>query len=185
MELARGGRGRSRPTRPGGRSRRSPRPWSGEVDLVRLFFLLEEARSPRPAASRCARPAGPARRSPPPAPRSRQVLVGEGLVAIEVVVEAVLDDRPLGDPGSGEQFLDRLGGGVGRGVAQNLQRFGVLGREDRQAAVAVEWAGQIDELAVDAGGNGGPGQAGADLFGDLEGGARRPPPLFRMPSGSG
>jgi hypothetical protein len=94
-------------------------------------------------------------------------VLGEGLVPVEVVVEAVLDHRPLPDLGPGEQLLDRLGGGVGGGVPEHLQGGGVLLGDDRHRGVGGEGGPQVLEAPVDLGYEGVLGQAGPDGGGQV------------------
>ena len=91
-----------------------------------------------------------------------EVLRGEGLVPVEVVVEAVLDRRADGDLGAGEKVLHRLGEHMRGVVPDQFKRFRVLAGDEADGGVAVEHGGEVGELAVHAHGDGGLGEAGAD-----------------------
>ena len=97
----------------------------------------------------------------------REVLGREGLVADEVVVEAVLRRGAERDLRAGEEFLHRLRQHVRRIVAQQFQRIGVARRHDADLCVAVDHMGEVDHLAVDAECEGRLGEAGTDRRGDL------------------
>jgi hypothetical protein len=92
----------------------------------------------------------------------REVLGREGARIGEVVVEAVLDHRTDRDLRLGEQLLDRMGQQVRRGMADHLEAHGVLVGDDRQRNIAVDDERGVHHLAVDAPGERGLAQAGAD-----------------------
>ena len=77
-----------------------------------------------------------------------EVVEAEGLVAGEVVIEAVLDGRANGHLGAGEQLLHRLGQHVGGVVADGLQHLGILPREDLEGAAVVQGPLKVQQLAV-------------------------------------
>ena len=77
-----------------------------------------------------------------------QIVQTEGRVAGEVVVEAVLDGRTDRDLGAGEQLLHRLGHDVAGVVADGVQRFGAVARQDLELAAARKRAIQIVELPI-------------------------------------
>ncbi len=78
----------------------------------------------------------------------RQVVQGEGLVAGEVVEEAVLDIGADGHLGSGEQLLHRLGQQVGGVVADHLQGFGGVAGDDLDRPGALDRPVEVAQLAV-------------------------------------
>ena len=75
-----------------------------------------------------------------------QVFRRERALVGEVVEEAVLDDRADRDLGLGEQLLDGVGQQVGRGVADQVQAVGVLGRDDGQRLVGLDQVARVDQL---------------------------------------
>ena len=101
-----------------------------------------------------------------------EVLGGEGPLVGEVVVEAVLDHRADRDL---RVRVDRLHGlceQVGGRVAEDLEAFGVLGRDDGDRGVAVDQVGRVDQAAVDLAGERGLCEAGTDVGGELGDGQR-------------
>ena len=64
-----------------------------------------------------------------------QIVGREGLVAREVVIEAVLDHRADGDLRAGVELLHGLGHHMRRVVADQLERFRVVARQDADARV--------------------------------------------------
>ena len=104
-----------------------------------------------------------------------EVLVGEVGAAreLEVVVEAVLDDRADGEVGPRPQPEHGLGQHVGRRVAQHLPtERGGAGHHGHLGAVG-QHGGQVDRHAVEGGGHRRLGQAGTDRLGELQGGRSR------------
>ena len=80
-----------------------------------------------------------------------EVIGGERVLDVEVVVEAVADRRPDAEPGLGVDLLHRLGEHVRGGVPQDGQAvLGVDGHRLDDVAVG-EDVGQVAQLAVDAG----------------------------------
>ncbi len=67
-----------------------------------------------------------------------QVLGGEGLGDLEVVVEAVLDRRADGEGGAGEQVEHRLRHHVGRRVPEDVQALGAVQRDDFEVSTLVD-----------------------------------------------
>ena len=67
---------------------------------------------------------------------------------------------------------------MGGGMAVDIERLGVLGGEDLKAGVLFERAGEIVELSVDLGDDGGVGEARADGLGDIDGTGPRLDGLF-------
>ena len=99
-----------------------------------------------------------------------QVLGGERLGHVEVVVEAVLDRRADGVPGVRVQVGHGLREHVGGGVAQHGAALVAGGGQRRQGGVVVEGAAEVPRLAVDQRGHRvrgvqqlGRGRAGSDL----------------------
>jgi hypothetical protein len=97
----------------------------------------------------------------------RQVLRRECTLEGKVVVEAVLDHRPDGHLGAGEQLLDGLRQQVGRRVADDLQPVLVPAGDDRHLGVALDPVRGVHQAAAHAAGDRGLGQAGADIGGEL------------------
>ena len=77
-----------------------------------------------------------------------QVVRGERLLAVEVVVEAVLDRRADRDLGAGIEVLHRLGHDVGAVVADDRQRLGLVGLDDPDPRIALDRPRQVTQLAV-------------------------------------
>ena len=101
-----------------------------------------------------------------------QVLGGERALVREVVVEAVVDHRPDRHLGVGEELLHRVCEQVGRGVADDLEAFGVLVGDDGELGVRLEAMREIDQLPVGAAGDRRLGETGADRGSDLGDGHR-------------
>ena len=101
----------------------------------------------------------------------RQILVGERPAPRrrrEIVIETVLGRWAEGDLGSGEEVLDGLGEDVRAIVADQFERLGLVARGDQlEPGIALERAGDVAHLAVDARGERGLGQARADRRGDI------------------
>ena len=93
----------------------------------------------------------------------------EGLVAGEVVVEAVLDGRPDGDLDVRVELLRGLGEGMGGVVADEFEDFGVgvLAGYDLDGAVRGDGPREVAEAAVEADRERGLGEAGRDRGGDV------------------
>ncbi|MNZ98000.1 hypothetical protein D3C78_1172690 [compost metagenome] len=91
-----------------------------------------------------------------------EILTGEGTLAVEVVIEAVVDDRADGDLGTGEQLLHGHGHQVGTGVAQHLDTLRIPRSDDRQRGITLDDVRGIHQLAVDLAGQSGLGQTGTD-----------------------
>ena len=81
-----------------------------------------------------------------------QVLVGERAVLWrEVIVEPVVGARPESDLRARKQRLHRFGQNVGEIVPGEVKRIGLIpGGHQRQAGIAGERQGQIDQLAINA-----------------------------------
>ena len=92
----------------------------------------------------------------------------EGLVAGEVVIEAVFDRRADGDLGARIEFLHGLRHHMGGVVAQQFERgLLVLAGDDGQLGIVIDDMGGVDEPTVDATGERGLGQTRADGGGDI------------------
>ena len=79
----------------------------------------------------------------------RKVFGRERLVAEEVVIEAVLDHRADGDLGARPERLHGLGQHMGRVVADQLQRAGIVAGDELDPGVALDRVGEIGERAVE------------------------------------
>ena len=91
-----------------------------------------------------------------------QILGGEGALESDVVVEAFVDHRADYHPGGRIELLDRVADQVGTGMADDLQPFRILGRDDPQCRIAIERVAGIDQAAIHLAGQRVSGQAGAD-----------------------
>ena len=91
-----------------------------------------------------------------------QVVRGERALVREVVVETVVDHGADGDLRFREQFLDGIGQQVGGRVADDVQAFRILVRDDGQVGVFLDQERRVDDLAVDLAGQRGLGQARGD-----------------------
>ena len=96
-----------------------------------------------------------------------EILRGEGLLAREVVVETVLDRRSDGDLRLRVELLHRFGKNVGRIVAQQLQRFLGIPRDDGDGGVGLDGGGEVTQDAVHLDRQRRPGQSLADARGDV------------------
>ena len=99
-----------------------------------------------------------------------QVLGGEGLLHVKVVIEAVLNGGANGELGAGVQAHHGLGHDVGGGVPIGVLALGRVEGEDLQGAVLLDGGAQIADLPVNLGGAGGLVQAHADGLGHFRGG---------------
>ena len=91
-----------------------------------------------------------------------QIFRCKGAFVREIVVETVLDAGTDSHLRFGVELLHRLGHQMRRRVANNLQTIGVPVRDDRQLGILTHHIGGIDQFAIDAAGQCGLGQAGAD-----------------------
>src|SRR5204862_459513 len=82
--------------------------------------------------------------------------------------EAVFDGRAERQLDAGEQAHDSAGHDVGAAMAQDVERLAILVGEDLEGNLAIgnELAIEIDDRAVDLGGDGSLGQTRADLLRD-------------------
>ena len=103
----------------------------------------------------------------------RDLIRGEGLGHVEVVVEAVVDGGAEADAGAGHEFAHRSGQNVSRGVAQHAERFGVaVGQEADRRAVG-EGPAEVEDFTVDDRGKGRAGETRADRCGQVRGAGSR------------
>ena len=98
----------------------------------------------------------------------RQILRRERLLAREVVIEAVVDHRADGDLRAGIKLLHGLRHHMRRVVADQLERFLVLAREEFDRGVGLDGSGEVGELAVEAHRHAALGERRRDRFGDVE-----------------
>ena len=82
-----------------------------------------------------------------------QVVRGEGFVDLEVVVEAVLDDRADAQLHVREQLLDRLGHDMRGGVAHDAEAVFGIDRDGFDRVAVAERRAQVAQFAVEADGN--------------------------------
>ena len=78
-----------------------------------------------------------------------EVFGREGLGAREIVIEAGLGRGTEGHLRLGIEFLHRLGHDMRRVVADDLDRFGRIARQDRELGVVVDRPGQVAGFAVE------------------------------------
>ena len=79
----------------------------------------------------------------------RKILRRERLVAVEVVIEAVLDHRSDRHLGAGKEILHRLRQHMGAVMPDQLQRLRILAGDEADRRIGVELVRKIAELAVD------------------------------------
>src|SRR5690606_17960144 len=91
----------------------------------------------------------------------------EGLVAGEVVVEAILDDGTNGHLRAGIQLLHCMRQQVRGRVADDLQAFLVAVGDDRDLRITIDNIRGVDQAAVDLAGERGLGKPRTDAGGDL------------------
>ena len=89
---------------------------------------------------------------------------------LEVVVEAVLDDRADGVVGTRPQAEHRLGQHMGGGVAEHRPAGIGIGGDHLHFGAVGDRGSEVDLGAVERSGHGRLGQAGADRLCDLHGG---------------
>jgi hypothetical protein len=77
----------------------------------------------------------------------RQVLGRERALVGEVVIEAVLDDRPDRHLGVGEQLLHRIREQVRGRVSDQLEPIGILVGDDRELLVVLDAKAGVDDAA--------------------------------------
>ena len=82
-----------------------------------------------------------------------QVVRGERLRHVEVVVEAVGDRRPDAELRLREQLLHGLGHDVGGGVPQDVEAVGRVDGDRLDGVAVAQLVGEVAELAADAGGD--------------------------------
>ena len=97
----------------------------------------------------------------------RQVLGGEGLLHVEVVVEPVFNGRANGKLGAGVQPHHCLGHDVGGGVPVGVLALRRIEGEDFQGAVLFQGRAQVANLPVHFGGAGGFVQPHANGLGHI------------------
>ncbi len=112
-----------------------------------------------------------------------EILRRERALVREVVVEAVLDDGADRHLRVGKELLDRVGEQVRRRMADHLEAVRILVGDDRDIGVGRHDERRVDELAVDAAGQRGLGEAGADRRGDRRRRRRAPDTISTAPSG--
>ena len=72
----------------------------------------------------------------------------EGVLAVEVVVEAVLNRRPDSQLGFRKESCHRQRQQVGRTVAVNLKRFQILVRQNRKRRILLDRPRKIGQLTI-------------------------------------
>ena len=97
-----------------------------------------------------------------------QVLGGKLMPTRKIVVKTFVDYRPDGHLRARIQILYGHGEQVRRGVADNVHTRLVALGDNGQTGVAVDGKAGIDLAAIDHAAEGGAGQTGADIGGDLE-----------------
>ena len=96
-----------------------------------------------------------------------QIFRREGLIAGEVVIEAVLDRRADGHLSARIKLLHRLGQKMRRVMADQFQRLVILLGDDADMGVLLDGPEQVPFLAVHFQNQGRLGQARTDGLGDL------------------
>ena len=101
----------------------------------------------------------------------REVGLRQGVLHLEIVIEALGHRRPEGQLHALEQPHDRPGHDVGAGMAQQIEGLGVFGGDQPQGDLAVGGQQIIDacHLPIHFGGQSGLGQTRADVGGDVDG----------------
>ncbi len=77
-----------------------------------------------------------------------QVFGGEGLLAIEVVEEAVLGRRAVAELGLGEEFEHSSSHQVGGRVTEDFERLGIAFGQDAQLGILLQRTGEVDQARV-------------------------------------
>ena len=99
-----------------------------------------------------------------------EVVGRERFLAVEVVIEAVIDRRADGHLGTGEQLLHGLGEDVGRVVADGLEGFGIIAHDQFEVARAAQRPVEIALFAVQGDQGRALGQRGGDGGGHVTAG---------------
>src|SRR6185436_18332570 len=94
-----------------------------------------------------------------------EVLRHERPIDDEVVEEPFIGGRADATLGAGEEVSDRRGHQVRGAVPAQRQRLGTTIGDDLDGGVLLDRVGQVDQLAVDAAGKRGAGEAGRDRGG--------------------
>ena len=94
----------------------------------------------------------------------REIVLGEGRVALEVVIKAVLDHRADGDLRRRPKFLHGFGEDVRSVVPDQSEAVGAVAGDEFDAAVLVQRITEIGERAVPLHGDGALGKAGRNPF---------------------
>ncbi len=81
----------------------------------------------------------------------------------EIVIEPILNHGADGDLCLRKQLLDRLRKQVSAGMADDLESFGIFGRNDAQRRVCFNPVRSIDQCAVHLASQSGLGEAGTDI----------------------
>ena len=108
-----------------------------------------------------------------------QILRRERLVAGEIVIEAVVDHRADGDLRAGIELLHRLGHDMRGVVADQLERLGIVAREEFDGGVGLDGRLEVGELAVEAHRHRALGERRRDRLGDVEAGGAEGHRAFR------
>ena len=101
----------------------------------------------------------------------RKIFLGERAGQHHVVIKAAADGGAECQLDAVEQTHDGAGHDVGAGVAHDAQGGGIFAGENFQCNFAIgrQWGIEADGFAIDDRGDGGFGQAGADVGGDIFG----------------
>ena len=99
-----------------------------------------------------------------------EIVRRERLVAEEIVVKAVFDDRPDGDLGAGPQGLNRFGEHVRGIVADQFQRARIVAGQELDLGVVLDRVGKIGKPAVKRHRHRALGERRRNAFGDIEAG---------------
>ena len=96
-----------------------------------------------------------------------QLLVGERVINVDIIIEAVLDHRADCHLGIGIKLLEGMPEQMGTGVADNLHAFLVLRGDDGEGCVALNRIAGIAQLSVHLSCNAGLCKPGADVPGNI------------------
>lgn len=101
------------------------------------------------------------------------IIGSEGDIALEIIVETVLDGRADGRAGAGPEGLESLGQHMGKIVVDQLQRAGVIARQKLGYCTIGQGGRAVCQFSIDKRGYSGFGKAEADAGGQIDGCAGR------------
>ena len=98
---------------------------------------------------------------------SLHILGHKNVRAINIVIEALFDGRADAELGVGIKALNGLRHDVGRAVPKNVFALFIIKGEDLQLYISVQRLGQVNDIAVNFGGQSALGELVADGLGDF------------------